>query len=169
MRETLFHSHNPRLIRFQRWFSTCKGAHASLLVFAVAGPVGLAFWPFGKWLDSHLGKWIALPDIDHRTWRFVLLAAVVSPLVETLLYQWAIFRLALLNSFVRRRAWIPAWVSAAIFGGQHFYSAGYIVVCFAAGLVLAYGFWLSGTFKRGYWVIAGSHCALNIAGLALTW
>lgn len=143
--------------------------YAVALVFVAALLVGLVFWPIAGWIDAQVGKWIRLPAINYRTWPFVLLAIAVSPLVETLFYQWTVFRLAFLSAFVRQRTWIPVWLSAAIFGGQHFSSAGYIILSFAVGLVLAYGFLFSGTFKRAFWVVAGAHCALNIVALAVKW
>jgi len=169
MREIPFQSNNARALQFQHWFSNCSPASAVSLVFASALVVGLAFFPIAGWLDEHAGTWIKLPSINYRAWPFVLLAIAISPVAETLIYQWVIFRLAFLSAFVRRRSWIAAWLSAAIFGGQHFYSAGYIVLSFAVGLVFAYAFLLSGTFKRGCWVVAGAHCALNIVALAIKW
>jgi len=169
MRQIPFQSTSARTLKFQRWFSTCRPAYAISLLFASALVVGLAFYPISVWIDAHAGKWIQLPPINYRAWPFVFLAIVISPLAETLIYLWAVFRLAFLSSFVRQRSWIPAWLSAAIFGGQHFQSAGYIVLSFVVGLVLAYAFWLSGTFKRGYWVVAGAHCVLNLVALAIKW
>jgi uncharacterized protein len=160
---------NARVVQFQRWFSTCKPAYAVSLVFVSALLAALALLPIAGWLDTHGGSWLQLPSIDYRTWSFVFFAVAVSPLLETLFFQWAILRVALLSRFVRERAWIAAGLSAAIFGGQHFSSAGYILLSFAVGLVLAYGFLLSGTVKRAYWVVTGAHCALNLVALALKW
>jgi len=169
MRQIPFQSSSARILRFQSWFSSGNPGYAISLVFISALIVFLAFFPLSVWIDTHAGKWIQLPPIDIRAWPFVFLAIVISPLAETLIYCWAVFRLAFLSSFVRQRSWIPVWLSAAIFGGQHFQSAGYIVLTFAVGLVLAYAFWLSGTFKRGYWVVAAAHCALNAVALAIKW
>lgn len=139
------------------------------LVFTIGLLVGLGIFPIAGWLDAHGGKWIQLPQNHYQTWPFILIAVIVSPLAETLIYQWVVFRLAFISEFIRLRSWIAAWLSAAFFGGQHFYSVGYIVLSFVVGLVFAYAFLLSGIFKRGYWVVTGAHCAINVLVLAINW
>ncbi|HEY1394330.1 MAG TPA: CPBP family glutamic-type intramembrane protease [Methylibium sp.] len=71
-------------------------------------------------------------------WR-LLLGSLVSPLLETALFQWAPIRL--LRSRKLTLPW-PAvlFVSAALFAAGHTYSTGYVVFAFLIGLVFAYGY-----------------------------
>lgn len=65
---------------------------------------------------------------------FILLV-VVAPLVETMLYQFAIIEILLK---IRTPPWWCIIISALVFGFSHWYNFAYVVVTFVDGLMLAY-------------------------------
>jgi hypothetical protein len=63
---------------------------------------------------------------------------VITPLVETALFQWAPIRL--LRTWLKLPTLLAVCTSAALFAVAHTYSIGYVLFTFFVGLVLAYGF-----------------------------
>ena len=68
----------------------------------------------------------------------LIVGSVITPLVETAIFQWAPIRL--LHSWLKLPVAVAVGVSAALFGAAHAYSIGYVVFTLLIGLVLAYGF-----------------------------
>lgn len=68
----------------------------------------------------------------------LLVASVLTPVVETAIFQWLPIRL--LRTWLKLPSALAVIASAALFGAAHTYSVGYVVYTFAIGLVLAYGF-----------------------------
>ena len=68
----------------------------------------------------------------------LLVASVLTPVVETALFQWLPIRL--LSNWLKLPRALAVFASAALFGAAHTYSIGYVVYTFTIGLVLAYGF-----------------------------
>jgi len=68
----------------------------------------------------------------------LLVGSVLTPLVETAIFQWAPIRV--LRTWLKLPAIWSIGVSAAAFGAAHTYSIGYMVFTFLIGLVLAMGF-----------------------------
>jgi hypothetical protein len=68
----------------------------------------------------------------------LLVGSVLTPLVETAIFQWAPIRV--LRTWLKLPAVVAVGVSAVAFGAAHTYSIGYVVFTFLIGLVLAAGF-----------------------------
>jgi hypothetical protein len=68
----------------------------------------------------------------------LLVGAVLTPIVETAIFQWAPIRV--LRTWMKLPNTLAIGVSAAAFGAAHTYSIGYVVFTFLIGLVLAFGF-----------------------------
>ncbi len=107
-----------------------------------------------------------------RDARFVvvsIVACVIAPLLETLVFQWAI--IGGLRRFLRCRAGWAIVVSTVAFALAHAgYSAQYAVRAAAGGLVLTTVFVVEQE-KRGapFWVVASVHALNNlIATFALS-
>ena len=68
----------------------------------------------------------------------LMVGSVLTPLVETAIFQWAPIRL--LRTWLKLPAALTVGISAVLFGIAHTYSIGYVVFTFLIGLVLAWGF-----------------------------
>ena len=68
----------------------------------------------------------------------LLVGSVLTPIVETAIFQWAPVRI--LRTWLKLPGAVAIFVSAALFGVAHTYSIGYVVFTFMIGLVLAGGF-----------------------------
>ncbi len=90
----------------------------------------------------------------------LIVGSVITPLVETALFQWAPIRL--LRTWLKLPALLAMGVSAVLFAVAHTYSIGYVVFTFFVGLVLAYGFVLK-DFRGGrpYLLICIVHALRN--------
>jgi hypothetical protein len=96
----------------------------------------------------------------------LLVGAVLTPLVETALFQWAPIRL--LRTWLKLPAALAVCISAALFGVAHTYSVGYVLFTFLVGLVLAWGFVVK-DFPGGrpYLLICIVHALRNLAASLL--
>jgi uncharacterized protein len=108
------------------------------------------------------------PDLPLHGVQFVaalVLACVIAPLGETLVFQWAL--IGGLRRFLRCGARWAVVVSALVFGLAHaHYSAQYAVRTAACGLVLGAVFVIERN-RRGaaYWITATVHALYNLIGL----
>jgi membrane protease YdiL (CAAX protease family) len=95
---------------------------------------------------------------------------IVSPVVETLLFQWAVLGISLSVDRLRRRSWIGCVISALLFGWAHGGGLVLFTATFVVGLILAYGYLLAyPTNRRAFVVVAASHALHNaMAVLART-
>jgi len=74
---------------------------------------------------------------SHQMALNVLLALVLSPLLETLIFQYFIIKL------VQRFRWnntIAVFISASLFGVAHYYNIRYIIFAFFLGLIFGTAF-----------------------------
>lgn len=151
------------------WLRVCHPLLAVLAVSGVALAVAGVCYPVAGLIDERLGKWITLPPFEFRRWHFVVLGLVVSPIVETFFFQFLIFKGASFVGALRRQPWWVVVLSAVIFGGQHFYSAGSIFISTFVGGVFAGGYLLAGAKRRAFWVVTAAHAIVNLVALVVKW
>jgi hypothetical protein len=169
MRQLLLRPTSSGVVRFHAWFATCSPIYASLVIVAAVLLVAAALYPVAAGIDALLGRWIHLPAFEFRRWPFVIIAVVISPLVETIVFQYAVFRIAYLSDRFRQKGRLIIAFSALLFGIQHFYSAGYMIMTTGAGAVFSTGFLFAGTFNRGFWTVTAAHAVVNGVALAIKW
>jgi Type II CAAX prenyl endopeptidase Rce1-like len=91
-----------------------------------------------------------------------IVAVLFAPLIETLLFQFSIFKI-----FQRKNLRCPKClgyivVSSLLFGLSHFYSFGYIVFAIAEGILLAYSFYFyHRNLSKAFWTTALVHSLHN--------
>lgn len=151
------------------WLGACHPLLAILAVSAVALAVAGVCYPVAGLIDERMGKWITLPPFEFRRWHFVVLGLVVSPIVETFFFQFLIFKGASFVGALRRHPWWVVVLTAVIFGGQHFYSAGSIFISTFVGGVFAGGYLLAGAKRRAFWVVTAAHAIVNLVALVVKW
>lgn len=113
-------------------------------------------------------KWLPEPDFEVMGWGLIVSAVFVAPLLETLLFQMFPMSILWYFRFFRRRRWFIVLISGLVFGAQHFYSLQYILVTFAIGMLMMWGYIVK--YKRhAFWSVAlyhfiwnGSICAYQI-------
>jgi len=67
----------------------------------------------------------------------VLVILVISPIVETLLFQWLPIS-AVAYFKVTNRNWLKMIVSSLLFASIHYYSVLYLVMAFIGGLIMSF-------------------------------
>ena len=70
------------------------------------------------------------------------IAIIIAPIIETLLFQFGVFKLMQLNKFTRDKYVHYIIISSLLFGLEHWYNLRYIIFAFSAGLPLAYTYYL---------------------------
>ncbi|WP_160150110.1 type II CAAX prenyl endopeptidase Rce1 family protein [Parabacteroides sp. Marseille-P3160] len=99
----------------------------------------------------------------------IFLTVIVGPLLETLIFQIAIYYLLILSKWFRRRKYMIILIGAILFGFSHFYTLSYIIYNIITGGLLMYTY----TIKQhkgvyfGYWVTAILHALININAIIL--
>jgi len=75
-------------------------------------------------------------------WGSFLFAIVITPLFETIFFQWLVIDGAkYVFSKVKMKHYVfPMLVSASFFGLNHYYSLSYIIVTFFSGCIYAFSF-----------------------------
>ncbi len=90
-----------------------------------------------------------------------IIAVVIAPLMETLIFQYGIIKIfTYLNP---KTKYIAVFISAVLFALSHWFSWVYILFAFMFGIFL--GFLYLTSEKRGfkpYWIIAAVHCLYNL-------
>jgi membrane protease YdiL (CAAX protease family) len=106
------------------------------------------------------------PVVRFTAWDFINMA-LVSPALETLIFQVCIIRLCLL--FIKgSKAW-PIVISALIFGLAHNYSAPYIAAGTLAGMIFGTIYMVSSLTKRdGFLPVYITHCLFNSIGFLIS-
>ncbi len=80
----------------------------------------------------------------------LLIAVVVAPLIETLLFQSLVIEIICkLIKRPRKNIWISVIASSLAFSMNHTYSISYMVITFFAGLILAIAYYLGRYRKEG--------------------
>lgn len=80
----------------------------------------------------------------------LLIAVLVVPLIETLLFQALIIEI--ICKFIKRprkNIWISVIASSLAFALSHTYSNSYIIITFLAGIILAFAYYLGRYRKEG--------------------
>ena len=93
-------------------------------------------------------------------------AIFVAPIVETLLFQYGVFKLLQLSKFTRDKHVHYIIISSLLFRLEHWYSLRYIVFAFSAGLPLAYTYYLFHKKPvKAFWATALVHSLHNLTGV----
>ena len=96
-----------------------------------------------------------------------LIAVVVAPLIETLLFQSLIIEI--ICKFIKRprkNIWISVITSSLAFSLNHTYSISYMVITFFAGVILAKAYYLGRYRKEGAIVLVFAiHSMYNLLTL----
>jgi len=80
----------------------------------------------------------------------LLIAILVAPLIETILFQSLIIEIICkIIKRPRKNIWISVIVSSAAFALSHTYSVSYIFITFLAGIILALAYYLGRYRKEG--------------------
>ncbi len=97
-------------------------------------------------------------------WMEILIGIFCAPIVETLIFQYAIIET------VKKRFNITfaCLGSAFLFSILHFYNIFYFLYSFIAGLLLAYAYCLPGNIKRGLILTLTVHITYNIVVMLLS-
>ena len=91
---------------------------------------------------------------------------ILVPIIETLIFQFAIIRL--LRVKTRLSSGMIIFISALAFGLVHYYSIPYIVLSFATGLIFAYAYLIYLDLKKdAFIVVTVIHGLNNASALAL--
>ncbi len=143
------------------WFQKAPILVSAFLCFIAYYIVRQVTLPIGYHLNEHWGEWLDSPLSNSSAGDKAFAALVVAPLVETLICQWLVFRIAIALGLLPRISWLVVILSGLCFGATHFYSPGYIFVTFFDGLVLATGFLFSGKMARAFWVVCLAHAIFN--------
>ena len=91
---------------------------------------------------------------------FVFMALVLAPLLETVIFQIAIFHLLRLIKWFRKRECYIVLISGLLFGLQHFFSLSHIIVTMFLGFFFMYVY-LVRRRKGGYWMVVLLHALYN--------
>jgi hypothetical protein len=152
----------PAMIRsFPRWFAGAHFVCAVMVVVSAAFVARVVVWPACWLIDSVSGSWAAGPMQQAGASRIIFEGLLLAPLMESLVGQLLVFRMAAKFRLFPARPWLTIVLSSVIFGAMHFYSAGYILSATAVGLVLAAAFAFAGAGARAYWIIAVAHAFIN--------
>ena len=94
----------------------------------------------------------------------LLIAVIVAPLIETLLFQSLIIEIVC--NFIKRprkNIWISVIASSLAFSMNHTYSISYMVITFFAGVILAMAYYLGRYRKEGAIVLVYAiHSVYNL-------
>lgn len=125
--------------------------------------VPLAFTPLFYVIVKVFGESKAGPNKSH--W---FLAIVIAPIVETLIFQYGVFKILQASKFTRDKYGIYIFISALLFGFVHWYSLRYIVFAFSAGLTLGYTYYLYHKRpEKAFWTTTLVHSLHNLSGVLI--
>ncbi|MGM0410154.1 MAG: CPBP family glutamic-type intramembrane protease [Bacillota bacterium] len=92
----------------------------------------------------------------------------IVPILETFIFQLVIIRLLSKIKMIRDKKKIIIFISAFLFGIQHFYSLIYIIITFIIGILLAYSFIIyENKNKSSYWTVTFIHSLRNLVNFVL--
>lgn len=103
------------------------------------------------------------PNISKlNLFQIVVVASIIAPLLETLVFQSGIYHLIQCIKFLKRNKIAFILFSGLFFGVEHYYSFFYVFYAFIMGLILAYSYDL---YKKKqvspFWVVTAIHCLRN--------
>lgn len=99
--------------------------------------------------------------------EFILLL-LITPLVETLIFQYAIIKISRKINILKNNNLIIILISAVIFGLEHSYSLSYIIYATIMGIFLAYSFVIYEKKEVSpFWVVCAIHSLRNFTSFSL--
>ncbi|WP_133227976.1 CPBP family intramembrane glutamic endopeptidase [Mucilaginibacter psychrotolerans] len=94
----------------------------------------------------------------------LFLACIVAPLIETLIFQYAVIKL--LKRIGIRNFYLLLTIPAVLFGLSHYYNPLYIMAMFIGGLIMNYLFlYCQANGYKAFWWVALLHCLYNLFGI----
>lgn len=80
----------------------------------------------------------------------ILLSVIAGPLVETIIFQFAIIEIVFkVIKRPRKNIYVAVFLSAALFAWSHNFSVGYVMYAFLAGIILALTYYFGRYRKEG--------------------
>lgn len=79
---------------------------------------------------------------------FILFAILLSPLIETFIFQWLIYEQLRVFSFFKNRVYLIVLISGAIFGIIHNFSIEYQLFAFSLGCYLCFTYHYFKTYSK---------------------
>ena len=96
------------------------------------------------------------------------LAIIVAPILETLIFQYGIFKIYQKIKAVTHKFHWFMWTSAILFGLSHFYSLVYIIFGIAEGFLFGYIYYFyHKNPEKAFWTTALVHCLHNSTSVLL--
>jgi len=97
-----------------------------------------------------------------------IIAVIIAPIIETFIFQVAIFYVLRKIAFFRERILIVITVSSLAFGMAHCYSFTYILYGLSVGAVLTYSYNVYiRKLHSPFWVVTAIHSIRNLVALIL--
>lgn len=114
-------------------------------------------------VEKIVGESKAGPNKHH--W---LLIIVIVPIIETFIFQYGVFKILQAFKFTRSKYVIYIFISALLFGLEHWYSIKYILFAFTAGIALAYTYYLyHKNAIKAFWTTTLIHSLRNLTSLVI--
>jgi hypothetical protein len=128
-----------------------------LILFSLSIIIVASVLPFIFLTDLTIGENNTKPEF-----KYFISAAVIIPILESLLNQYLPFILMQKWSLTKRKYGLYIIISAIIFGLCHCYSIQYMIFAFSLGLILGYTYYFySKTPKIAFWSITLIHSLRN--------
>lgn len=157
----------PHRISIRERLHRTPAARLALLLWLlgemVLAPITIVFH-----YAEHIGRAKPVLAAGPLGWLDVLGLVVLSPLLETVIFQWAVIAVCRVIPMVNRYPVIWCAVSALLFGLAHPYGTWNMLVVMPGGFAFAYMFLIAGPpDRRAVGVVAGVHGLHNAALIAI--
>ncbi|NMA57468.1 MULTISPECIES: CPBP family intramembrane glutamic endopeptidase [Clostridium] len=155
---------NERLRKVNSYLSSLSPIKFIIVMTALTYLIIIPFIPLFYLAEKHIGPMGgAAEDINQLSFiGKILIASILAPLLETLVFQYGVIEVLDFINFSKYRQAILIVISSIAFGMSHCYSVIYMVYGFLIGLVLAYSYML---YKKkdfsAFGVVFWIHCLRN--------
>ena len=157
----------PRRISIRERLHRTPAARLTLLLWLL-GEMVLAPNTIAFYYAEHLGRAKPVLSAGPLGWLDVLGLVVLSPLLETAIFQWAVIAVCRAIPMINRYPGIWCAVSALFFGLAHPYGTWNMLGVMPGGFAFAYMFLVAGPpDRRAVGVVAGVHGLHNAALVAI--
>ncbi|MCB2361671.1 type II CAAX prenyl endopeptidase Rce1 family protein [Clostridium estertheticum] len=97
-----------------------------------------------------------------------IVAVIIAPLIETLIFQYAIIKYLRKLNILKNRNLIIILISAILFGLAHTYNLQYVIHTFFIGILLAYSFVVYEKKESSpFWTVCAIHSLRNLTIFSL--
>lgn len=105
--------------------------------------------PFLQSEDPTFGRDLSVLKEDGKDRNvFILFAVLLSPIIETFIFQWLVYEQLTAFSFFRKRIYLIVLISGGIFGLAHNFSVEYQLVTFVIGCHLCFMYYYFKTYSK---------------------